>query len=735
MRKIITFFLLFTLIFGTTFAQEKRKKIGLVLSGGGAKGAAHIGALKVLEEAGIPIDYIAGTSMGGLVGGLYAIGYDANLLDSLVKNQDWSHLLSDNVYRENRNAFNKNNADAYFFSLPYGRKGKIKLPSGMINGQNIYSLFLNLTIGYHEETDFMKLPIPFQCVAANVREGNEYDFQKGILPLAMRATMAFPAFFSPVELDSMLLIDGGIVNNYPVDIVRKMGADIVIGIRFPSDEKEVEERQGSMLGIASYINNFTGKELLKKNIEDTDLIIEPNLKSYNTTSFQAAALDTIILRGENAARDKWDELIALKETLKSSVTNEAEIKKTVVVNPFITKDTLEIKSIRINGLSKSDANLVLKQVKFDGKITREEIQNNVSKLYGTNLFTKVYYQLDGDSIFDLTLNIQKRNLNFINIGLRFDTEDVAAILANTTINLNTSINSMFDITARVSKNPYLKVDYTLNRNLFLKGGFSYLIGKNSLSIYEKGDLAYSFGVTRNMFNLNFSEFYIRNIKFHAGVSFDNFYYSSYLKGNNNLPDLNLQSDFYVNYFLEGLFDNLNLSYFPTSGQLFKVRYAVHTDNLYQMNGNTPINILSLNYLKPIKLTHNLFLTPELNSRVIFNKNAPSIYKNFVGGNYNSHYLPQQIALEGSRGMEIASDAVLATKANIRYAINDSHFLYSNINCTFEHDDLDYLFNEKPYFGFNFGYAFNTMIGPLKLEMGYSSLSKTVYPFASFGYYF
>jgi len=175
-----------------------------VLSGGGAKGFAHIGALKVLEEAGIPIDYIAGTSMGAIVGGLYAIGYDANTIDSLVKEQNWRLLLSDDIDRENLPSSLKDNQGSYIFSLQYElkikeRKGKVHLPLGMISGQNIYSLFQNLTIGYQDAMDFNHLPIPFACVAADSRSGKEVVLREGILSEAMRASMAIPGMFSPVE--------------------------------------------------------------------------------------------------------------------------------------------------------------------------------------------------------------------------------------------------------------------------------------------------------------------------------------------------------------------------------------------------------------------------------------------------------------------------------------------------------------------------------------------------------
>ena len=167
---------------------EGRKRVGLVLGGGGAKGAAHIGVLKVLEEAGIPIDYIAGTSMGAIVGGLYAIGYSPQEIDSLVALQDWQLLLSDKIKRDNLTFPEKENSERYIITFPFGIDKKDRQIGGMIKGQNLQNLFSNLTIGYHDSVDFNTLPIPFACVAVNLVDGKDYVFHKGSLPLAMRAS-------------------------------------------------------------------------------------------------------------------------------------------------------------------------------------------------------------------------------------------------------------------------------------------------------------------------------------------------------------------------------------------------------------------------------------------------------------------------------------------------------------------------------------------------------------------
>ncbi|MEG0454250.1 MAG: patatin-like phospholipase family protein, partial [Bacteroides sp.] len=188
---------------------QPRKKVAVVLSGGGAKGVAHIGALRVIEKAGIPIDYVVGTSMGAIVGGLYSIGYTPEQLDSMVRKQNWTFLLSDKIKRSEQTMLERKNAATYVLSIPYSKGMKEKSLGGMIQGQNLSNLFSELTVGYHDSVNFNKLPIPFACVSENVVNGKQVVFHEGILSTAMRASMAITFVFTPVRIDSMVLVDGG----------------------------------------------------------------------------------------------------------------------------------------------------------------------------------------------------------------------------------------------------------------------------------------------------------------------------------------------------------------------------------------------------------------------------------------------------------------------------------------------------------------------------------------------
>ena len=285
----------------TDSTAVKRKKVGVVLSGGGAKGMAHIGVLKVLEKAGIPVDIVTGTSMGSIIGGLYAIGYNANSLDSMVRVQDWSYVITDKEDLRNQSLSDRKKQNTYFFTTGMTIGKRDMNAGGIIKGKNLAELFNQLCVGFTDSLDFTRdLPIPFACVATDIITNDEVDFHSGRLPQAMRASMAIPAAFSPVRTGDKVLVDGGLKNNYPADIAREMGADVIIGVTVQGAPK-VAEDMGSTMSIISQIVDVNCKNKVEENLAITDLHLQVDTKGYGSASFSPAAIDTLIRRGEELA--------------------------------------------------------------------------------------------------------------------------------------------------------------------------------------------------------------------------------------------------------------------------------------------------------------------------------------------------------------------------------------------------------------------------------------------------
>lgn len=244
-----------TAIAQTDSTTVRRKRVAVVLSGGGAKGMAHIGVLKVLEKAGIPVDIVTGTSMGSIIGGLYAIGYNANALDSMVRVQDWSYVITDKEDLSNQSLSDQRKQNTYFFTTGLTIGKRDLQAGGFIKGKNLAELFQQLCTGYTDSLDFTHdLRIPFACVATNVIDNSEVDFHSGRLPQAMRASMAIPAAFSPVRIGDKVLVDGGLKNNYPADIAREMGAEVIIGVTVQGAPKVAEDMSGTMSIISQIVD-------------------------------------------------------------------------------------------------------------------------------------------------------------------------------------------------------------------------------------------------------------------------------------------------------------------------------------------------------------------------------------------------------------------------------------------------------------------------------------------------
>ena len=274
------------------------QKVGVALSGGAARGLAHIGVLKVLEEAGVPVDVIAGTSMGSVVGGLYAVGYTAPQLDTIVRTEDWYRLLTDPVDRRDLAVDRKFTEDHYLLTLPIQRGG-IKLPKSVVTGQRVSQLLTRLTWSAHAIRDFRALPIPFAAVATDLETSRAVVLDHGFLPDAIRASMALPSVFSPVDLGDTAVIDGGVVRNLPAQDARALGADVLIC----SDVTDPLEPRDSIVSLVDVLVQSVSFRVWDSEAEQRskcDVLILPDVRGFSTFGFTRAS--EVIARGEVAAR-------------------------------------------------------------------------------------------------------------------------------------------------------------------------------------------------------------------------------------------------------------------------------------------------------------------------------------------------------------------------------------------------------------------------------------------------
>lgn len=709
-------------------ARGERKKVGLVLSGGGAKGIAHIGVLEVLEKAGIPVDYVVGTSMGSIVGGLYAIGYTGAELDTLVRQQDWAFLLSDKVHRNHLTFSEKEATERYVLSFPFGQGKENRMPAGFVSGQNIYNLFTDLTLGYHDSLNFHDLPVPFACVAANIVDGSEVVLDKGYLVQAMRASMAIPGFFTPVHLDSLVLVDGGIVNNFPADVAKAMGADIIIGVDVQSDLKK-GDKLNTLPGIVGQLINILCLNKFEENYALTDLYIKPDIHEYSAASFNPQAVDTLLVRGRRAAEAQWEQLLELKKRIGVTDTPDRRPRLSV-------QDTFPLRRILLKGVSADEEKRLRRTIRLQENrpVTLGEVHKAIASLYGTKAFNGVNYRLVGGPEYDLELLLDEKHMNSVNLGFRFDSEEMAAILLNTRFNYRALGGSRFSLTARLSKNPYVRLDYALENPFLRKLNLAYMFRYNDFNIYEKGDKMNAVTYRYHLAEASLTDIYLRNFKLQVGLKYEYFDYDPFLyKGEGQTVDV--ESKGYVSYYALAHLETFDRKYYPTRGLGFQASYSLYTDNFVKLDGRSPCSALSAGFTGVVSLTRRFKMLPSVYGRVLIGHDVPYAFMNYMGGQREGRYMAQQLPFEGISHTELFENALLVAKMQLRQRMGSRHYLFLTANYALQDNNFFDILGNRGIWGGSIGYSYDTALGPIDINFNMSDYTDKFGFYFNLGYYF
>ena len=754
MKRFLILTLLFFLLV-PAFAQ--RPKVGVVLSGGGAKGAAHVGALKVLEEYGIPIDMIVGTSMGAIVGGLYAIGYSASELDSLIMAQDWNVVMSDRIPRNERFFERKKEAEKYLIRVPFGAGDYSRLgaraprktdetasflsniPLALVNGQNVYNLFTQLSVGYQDSLDFNRMPIPFACVAVDLVKKKEVVFHSGHFVDAIRSSMAIPAYFSPVRLGDMVLIDGGAVNNYPVDVARAMGADIIIGVRLgePSDEDPTIENIGDMFG--QMLDLFLDTKL-QAAIEDTDILITADTKGYGVLSFDDASLRTLIDNGEAAARGKEEELKKMKDFLDRSqqhfigpIKQPDRYRKAIRLD----RDSITLGNVSFNGISVKDAQLLFRKscLKPGARISGKMIEEEISRFYNTSAFESVTYLLKGtEEPFDLELNFVQGRKSVLGVGVRFDSEEIAAILATVSFRENALYGSKFLISAKLAYNLQTRLQYTYAFKSQVQCNTAYTFRSSDLNIMNSGYRS-NLDFDQHSIVTDFATDKFRDLHITLGARMDFFKYNSLLKEEEAPPTYNtdLKRNKFFSVFGRVQVDRRDNSYFPTRGFEMDGSFRYFIESPFDDYNN--FSVARLHLSGAIPLAPRMALVMSLDNRSILGNQTPLIYGNVLGGYLPGRYLDHQIPFIGFAYTHVFRNFLTTATLDARYRMLDNHYFYASGSYGLDFQKLSDIKEDHGFWGVRAGYAYNSFFGPLSANLFYSSFTHRVGVYVSLGYNF
>ncbi|MDD4644846.1 MAG: patatin-like phospholipase family protein [Bacteroidales bacterium] len=456
--------------------SQSRPKVGVVLSGGGAAGLAHIGVIKVLEEIGIPVDFVAGTSMGSIVGGMYAMGYTAAEMEKMVKEMDWEMMLTDVIPRNDLTWEYKEQLEKFFYDFPLNQ-GKLQLPSGLIAGTNITNMLAGITWPAYNVKIFNQLPRPFVCIGADVVTGEEVVLSSGNLHDALRASMAIPTVFTPVELNGKLLVDGGLINNFPADHLKAMGADLIIGIDVQRDLFKITQLN-SVITILKQISTLTREDINIRNRQLCDILIRPSTPGASTLTFGLA--DSIIRSGERCARAQW---IQLKK-IADQVNKYASPDDPKIV-PLPKIDSVYVREIAFTGLHKVDPDYVQSRMNlhFPGWMHEKEIFKALQRVFGTNEFSKVTYQMEPVSGgVRLTVRAEEKEQNLIHVGLHFDNLFNASLMAKADLRNLLRKGDQLGVDVNLGENPNLLASYFFLFNK--KRQFGLLMETGRLKSYE-----------------------------------------------------------------------------------------------------------------------------------------------------------------------------------------------------------------------------------------------------------
>ena len=764
--------------------RQYRPTVGLVLAGGGARGLAHLGVIKYMEELGIPVDIVTGTSMGGLVGGLYAMGYKHDQLDSLVRAIEWPIMMSDNIPNDYIGYKLRKYRDKYVIRLPHhyddedivdrlkneriadkmaeesghtsadmlnesiSRMG-IGLPDGFLYGLNVRNMLSSVSVGYQDSLSFADLPIPYACVATDLYAMAPKYWTSGSITDALRSTMAIPFYFRAVRKDGEVLLDGGMRNNYPVDIAKKMGADIIIGSDM-SIHRELNELNSPVDFLLQTITllassaNGPARTML-------DLGVHHELKGYTMLSFDDASVDDIIDQG-------YQNAIAQKELFESIAACVAGKKEPEIAHHpaavNLAQKKVRVGEVRFNGIKEFDQKHILHRSDYpaDGLYDRGIIEKMLNNIYGTNAFESVTYHLEGrEEPYTLVFDCQKGQTNDFGVGLRADTDETVAVALH------------YGMGTRRLAGPRLSVDLKLGSNPALTAEFSRKsqIGLPTLGAAFRGRLINTengYGSNGEMKLLAFGadlfleDSRMRHGSMRFGLSAELDPYERYISYGYYLDDWNW-GNYNLSSFANFKYDTFDDGYFPTRGvRLFlKGRFVFNgysktldpnvfgyrqseEDDPTTEGGKYPLYVTSVaGFEGAFSIGEHFTILPKIHigyyrafgvdyayygSRAFMNSRHVITVGGFMADRYTEFQIPFFLWPNGFRYTVPISDV---NQLDLRYRFLRKNYITARAGMFMDMYNLSDISFVSPFWAFGAEYSRQTMVGPLRLATQWSKL--------------
>lgn len=734
----IKILLCFIIVFwsNTILAQEieNRPKIGIVLSGGGAKGLAHIGVLKVLEENNIPVDYIGGTSMGAIIGGLYASGYSANQLDSIFRSLDYDAIVRDFVPRDSKNFYEKTNDERYAITLPF-KNYRLSVPTSFSKGLYNFSTLSQLTHHVRGISNFKDLPIPFVCIATDIEKGEQVTLTSGSLAMAMFASGSLPSLYAPVEINGRFLIDGGVVNNYPIEEVKAMGADIIIGVDVQDDLRDRSELQDASR-ILAQIASLQMMHRMKENREQTHIYIRPDIQHFSVMSFDRGV--SIIKVGEEAAQAELDKL----KLLPKIVSQKPKIK------PTKETDTILISSIKTPVLKNYNRAYVKGKLRLNEfEITSfRNVRKGFENLNATQNFNSIAYTLkptdDGDQLSVLLKENPSRS--FLKLGVHYDGLYKSGLLVNFTRKRTLLQNDVASFDLVLGDNIRYTFDYYIDNGFYWSFGLRSQMNQFNRNIgidFNDGALLSLFGISS--FNINYidlsNQAYMQTLfykKFLIGGGFEHRKLRIQSETFGSTTPLFDDSN-YLSLYAYSKFDSFDHKFFPKSGVLangeiktfvYSSDYASNFKEFSMLKGDFTVVRTFFNSIT--------FRFHNEAGATIGPRSVP--FFDFVLGGYGFYQFSNFKPFYGYNFLSLSGNSYIKTELTASYELFKRNYVSASAN--FANIGIDIFRNtdwigKAIYSGYALGYAIDSVIGPIEIKHSWSPETKLHYTWFNIGYSF
>ena len=643
-----------------SIANQEDKKIGLVLSGGTAKGLAHIGILKVLDEEKVPIEYVTGTSMGSIIGGMYSVGYTPDEIEEIAVSMDWMSLFNDKIERKDKGAVRNSIEDKNSTVIPI-KNFMPKLPSGVVGGKTASQRLNELFYGALGVEDFKKFPRKFAAVATDLESGEGVMIDKGSIATAIRESLSIPSVFAPIRDGKRLYIDGGVVRNLPVQDVKVLGADYTIGVNVGDGFTKRDESKMNLIDVISDATTIAGRQEVERQIRMLDLYMKPDLEKFESYDF--SKVKDIIATGEAVARANINEIRKLSnpELYEKLEEKRKEFRQT-------WKDEYNITGIVIDGNKKYT------RAYFDkffpkklGTLTRLDMEKIVNNIYQNGDFTTVYYEVKDN---DLIINVQEKPSDYLTLSGNINNEDLA------TVNVGFQGSKLINNT-----NVRYSVSGTVANEYGAKGRTTAELGKNSKAIIY-GEFEYKRDIIENQKYKN-GYFSFENRKFKIGTGIGVEVYKNLLfsigggyqisdveKHENNAENVRKPFPYFEAKLNYDTRDSLN---FATKGIYLFSNYTLANSkhaNFNSLYAGGEINI---------PIGEKVTITPGIAYLTSYGKDIPETYRPKMGGIRTAD---NSLEFAGMPADKIRGGSIFTGKLKVQYNLSNLVYLdttYSRAN--------------------------------------------------------